>query len=128
MLAALHLTAGSLDRLTAQTEATVNRLAPILAAEDARDFKPALFTSALLDPDPLVVRTAIRAIGRIGDPQGIPLLAGVFTRPDSADLRAEAAFALGIIRDTSAVPILVQWLQRPEPRPASATGEAVTAL
>src|ERR1041385_521153 len=115
-------------RLSAQTEATVNRLAPILAAEDARDYSEPLFSSALLNPDTLVVRTAIRAIGRIGDPRGVPLLLGVFTRRDPGTQYAEAAFALGVIRDSTAVPGLIQWLQRGDSTTSAAVGEGVTAL
>ena len=128
LLAALYLIAGPLDRLAAQAEATVNRLAPILAAEDARDFQEHLFSQALLDPDPLVVRTAIRAIGRLGDPAGVPLLTTVLARPDTADLQAEAAFALGLVRDTSAAPILIRWLRNEDRKTTSAVGEGVAAL
>lgn len=116
------------SRLAAQSEATVDRLAPLLAAEDARDFKETLFAGALLDPDTLVARTAIRALGRIGDPRGEPLLFGVFSRPDVAGLQAEAAFALGLIRDTAAVPGLVRWLQRQDAKSPAAISEAVAAI
>ena len=122
------LAASASGRLAAQAEATVNRLAPILAAEDARDFQAPLFQSALRDADPLVVRTTIRAIGRIGDRRGVPLLLSLFARPDTADLHAEAAFALGLLHDSTAVLPLIQWLQHEEVRPASAVVEGVTAL
>lgn len=114
--------------LAAQTEAAVNRLAPILAAEDARDFNEGLLAGALADPDSIVARTAIRAIGRIGDPSGIPLLLGVFDRPPVADLQAEAAFGLGLIRDSAAVPGLIDWLRRRDVVPATAVTEGITAL
>src|SRR5262245_25477853 len=87
-------------RLSAQSEATVNRLAPILALEDARDFQPGPLGAALIDPEPLVRQTGIRALGRIGDPGAIPLLLQVLDQPDTADLHAEAAFALGLLRDS----------------------------
>jgi cyclophilin family peptidyl-prolyl cis-trans isomerase/HEAT repeat protein len=117
------------QRLSAQAEASVDRIAPILAAEDARDFRGPLFASALLDPDTLVRRTAIRAIGRIGDAEGIPLLAELLQRPDTASAHAEAAFALGLLRDTSAVPILIRWLEgATAPLPAAAVTEGFTAL
>jgi len=114
--------------LAAQSEATVNRLAPILAAEDARDFDEALLRSGVTDPDTLVRRTAIRAIGHIGDPAGAPLLLGVLATPDIADLHAEAAFALGLMRDTSLAAGLVAWLQGPQKLRATAVEEGITAL
>ena len=114
--------------LAAQAEATVNRLAPILAAEDGRNFDEALFLSATEDPDTLVRRTAIRALGHIGDPTGAPLLFAVLQAPDVADLHAEAAFALGLMRDTSLVPGLIAWLQGTQRLRASAVDEGITAI
>ncbi|MEP6745895.1 MAG: peptidylprolyl isomerase [Gemmatimonadota bacterium] len=116
------------QRLSAQTEATVSRLAPILAAEDARDFQEGLFGGALIDPDTLVRRTAIRALGRIGDPRAIPLLIPVLTQPDVADIRAEAAFALGLLRDSTAVPALIGWLRGPVAVRGTAVEEGILAL
>lgn len=107
----------------------MDRIAPLLAAEDARDFRAPLFEAALVDPDTLVRRTAIRAIGRLGDPAGIPLLLGVLGRPDTAGGHAEAAFALGLIRDSGAVAPLIRWLQEATvPIPATAVTEGFTAL
>src|SRR5690349_24369020 len=103
-LTVITLCVSATVRLCAQAEATVNRLAPILAAEDARDYQEGLLGGALLDPDTLVRRTAIRALGRIGDPRAVPLLLPVLQQPDVADLHAEAAFALGLLKDSSAVP------------------------
>src|SRR6266545_4075110 len=45
-------------RLAAQQEAVVEQLAPLLAAEDARDFQPDLYRRALVSPDSLVRRVA----------------------------------------------------------------------
>jgi cyclophilin family peptidyl-prolyl cis-trans isomerase/HEAT repeat protein len=115
--------------LSAQTGGAVDRIAPILAAEDAREFRAPLFAAALRDPDTLVRRTAIRAIGRVGDPEGIPLLADLLLRPDTAGTHAEAAFALGLLRDTSAIPILTQWLEgATAPLNSEAVTEGFTAL
>ena len=122
------LCASATVRLCAQTEATVNRLAPILAAEDARDFQEGLLGDALLDPDTLVRRTAIRALGRIGDPRAVPLLLPVLAQPDVADLHAEAAFALGLLRDSSAVPGLIARLRESRPLSANAVDEGILAL
>src|SRR5512139_3057708 len=107
LLTLAAVTATAPRRLSAQSEATVNRLAPILAAEDARNYEEALLGGALLDPDTLIRRTAIRALGRIGDPRAVALLLPVLQQPDIADLHAEAAFALGLLRDSAAVPGLI---------------------
>jgi cyclophilin family peptidyl-prolyl cis-trans isomerase/HEAT repeat protein len=115
-------------RVVAQAEATVNRLAPILAAEDARNFDEALLRAGSEDPDTLVRRTAIRALGHIGDPGGAPLLFAVLQAPDVADLHAEAAFALGLMRDTSLVPGLIAWLQGTVRLRATAVDEGITAI
>lgn len=122
------VTAAAPQRLSAQTEATVNRLAPILAAEDARDYREGLLGGALLEPDTLVRRTAIRALGRIGDPRAVALLLPVLDQPDVADLHAEAAFALGLLRDSSAVPGLIARLGDQRPLSATAVAEALLAL
>lgn len=127
-LAVVVACAGAPVRLGAQTEAVVNRLAPILAAEDARDFQEGLLGGALVDPDTLVRRTAIRALGRIGDGRAVPLLLPVLAQPDIADLHAEAAFALGLLRDSSAVGGLIAWLQGPVPLRPTAVDEGILAL
>jgi cyclophilin family peptidyl-prolyl cis-trans isomerase/HEAT repeat protein len=129
VLLVLLTTAAAPLRLSAQSEGSVDRIAPILAAEDARDFRAPLFAAALLDPDTLVRRTAIRAIGRIGDPEGIPLLVELLGRPDTAGTHAEVAFALGLLRDSSAVAPLIHWLESATDtiRPGAVT-EGFTAL
>lgn len=116
------------QRLSAQAEAIVNRLAPILAAEDARDFQDGLLGGALVDPDTLVRRTAIRALGRIGDGRAAPLLLPVLSQPDIADLHAETAFALGLLRDSTAVGGLIAWLQGPAALRPTAVDEGILAL
>jgi cyclophilin family peptidyl-prolyl cis-trans isomerase/HEAT repeat protein len=128
LLTLVALIVGPPDRLTAQVEATVNRLAPILAAEDARSYDEGLLRAGTEDPDTLVRRTAIRALGHIGDPAGAPLLFALLQAPDVADLHAEAAFALGLMRDSSLVPGLVAWLQGTQRLRATAVEEGITAI
>ena len=60
--------------MAAQDEAVVEQLAPVLAAEDARDWRQPLFEKALVAPDSLVRRIAALAAGRIGDLRATPLL------------------------------------------------------
>ena len=60
--------------LAAQQSAIVEQLAPLLAAEDARDFQPELYRKALVSPDSVVRRVAAIGAGRIGNPAAVPLL------------------------------------------------------
>ncbi len=113
--------------LPAQEEAVVEQIAPIIAAEDAREFKPDIFQRGLVAPDSLVRRTTALSAGRIGDLRATPLLLPLLTDPDSI-VRVTAAFALGLLRDTAAVqPLMARLTGLPALDPASAA-EAVTAL
>src|SRR5687768_615550 len=55
--------------LAAQEQALVEELAPVLAAEDAREWRQDLFQRSLLSADSVVQRVAAVAAGRIGDPR-----------------------------------------------------------
>lgn len=65
----------------AQQEAVVEQLAPILAAEDARQWQPQLFERALVAPDSVVRRTAALAAGRIGDLRATPICCRYWSNP-----------------------------------------------
>ena len=111
----------------AQNATTVEALAPILAAEDARRFDATLLGASVRSPDSVVQKYALRALGRIGDPAGVPILAEYLANPDSG-LDAEAVFALGLIRDTSAVAPIIGWLTGPVAISQDASLEGATAL
>jgi cyclophilin family peptidyl-prolyl cis-trans isomerase/HEAT repeat protein len=111
----------------AQEEAVVEQLAPVLAAEDARNFQPALFRSALVSPDSLVRRLAAMAAGRIGDLRATPLLIPLLAEPDST-VRVAAAFALGLVRDTAGAQPLMDRITGLPPLDAPTAQEAITAL
>ena len=114
-------------RLAAQQEAIVEQLAPLLAAEDARDFQPDLYRRALVSPDSLVRRVAAVGAGRIGDLRATPLLFPLLADPDST-VRVAAAFGLGLLRDTAAVQPLIDRLTGVPPLEPVSAAEAVTAL
>ncbi|HET7471117.1 MAG TPA: HEAT repeat domain-containing protein, partial [Gemmatimonadales bacterium] len=114
-------------RLAAQEQSVVEQLAPLLAAEDARDFQPDLFRRGLVAPDSLVRRTAAFNAGRIGDPRATPLLVPLLTDPDTT-VRVAAAFALGLLRDTAAIGPLIDRLTGLPGLDATTATEAVTAL
>ena len=111
----------------AQEEAVVEQLAPVLAAEDARQWQPDLFQRALLAPDSVVRRVAALAAGRIGDWGATPLLLQLLNQPDST-VRVAAAFSLGLLRDSAALEPLIQHLTGLPPVDTATAGEAVTAV
>jgi cyclophilin family peptidyl-prolyl cis-trans isomerase/HEAT repeat protein len=111
----------------AQEEAVVEQLAPVLAAEDARDWQQDLFQRSLLAPDSVVRRVAALAAGRIGDLRATPLLLRTLDQPDST-VRVAAAFALGLLRDSAAVQPLIQRLTGLPPLDTPTAVEAITAL
>jgi cyclophilin family peptidyl-prolyl cis-trans isomerase/HEAT repeat protein len=119
--------AATVSPAPAQQEAVVEQLAPVIAAEDSRNFQAALFRSALVAPDSLVRRLAAMAAGRIGDPRATPLLTPLLSDPDST-VRVAAAFALGLIRDTAAARPLMDRLTGLPPLDGPTAQEAITAL
>jgi cyclophilin family peptidyl-prolyl cis-trans isomerase/HEAT repeat protein len=123
----LLLLFGRATAAVAQEQSVVEQLAPVLAAEDARDFQPDLFARALVAPDSLVRRVAALGAGRIGDYRATPLLIPLLADPDST-VRVAAAFALGLLRDTAAVQPLVDRLTGLPALDAMTATEAVTAL
>jgi cyclophilin family peptidyl-prolyl cis-trans isomerase/HEAT repeat protein len=110
-----------------QEEAAVEQLAPVLAAEDARNFQPALFRSALVAPDSVVRRLAAMATGRIGDPRGTPVLVPLLSDPDST-VRVAAAFAMGLIGDTAGAQPLMDRITGLPALDGPSAQEAITAL
>ena len=119
--------AASAPPASAQQEAVVEQLASVLAAEDARNFQPALFGSALVAPDSVVRRLAALGAGRIGDRRATSLVAPLLTDPDST-VRVAAAFALGLLRDPAgARPLMDRITVVPELDEPTAV-EAITAL
>ncbi|HEY3013445.1 MAG TPA: HEAT repeat domain-containing protein [Gemmatimonadales bacterium] len=111
----------------AQEEAVVEQLAPVLAAEDARQWRPELFQRALVAPDSVVRRVAAMAAGRIGDLRATPLLLQLLDQPDST-VRVTAAFALGLLRDSSALGPLIEQLTGLPPLDTATAAEVVTAI
>jgi len=113
--------------LSAQDPALVEVVAPLLQAEDARDWRPERFRAGLESPEALVRRTAALAVGRVGDLRGTALLLPLLQDPDSS-VQPIAAFALGLLRDTAAVsPLIARIGSLPAPSLATAE-EIITAL
>jgi len=111
----------------AQDESTIEALAPILMAEDARQWSPEVFRRGLESPEPLVRRIAAMAVGRLRDNRGTGLLLEYQADPDSL-VQTSIMFALGLLQDSSATgPIIARFSAQPR-LARDAALEAVTAL
>lgn len=111
----------------AQDEATIEALAPILMAEDARLWSPEVFRRGLENPEPLVRRTAAMAVGRLRDQRGTALLLEHQADPDSS-VQTSIMFAFGLLQDSSATgPIIARFGGQPS-LSRDAALEAVSAL
>jgi len=85
-------------------------LRKILELEDRRVAGDKFLIQSVNNPSPKVARAAILALGRIGDASGLDEMARIMNRKGSA-LKAEIAFALGLIGGDTATRILVQHSQ-----------------
>lgn len=75
------------------------RLARVLALEDARSLGDGWLRGRVHDPDPEVRRRAVLALGRIGRPGAVEPLVAALTADEAGAVRSTAAFALGIVED-----------------------------
>lgn len=103
----------------------VDALATLLRLEDRREFDASTLGVIARSGTPEVRRRAALAIGRLRDPGGVSLLAPLLADPDTA-VAATAAFALGLISDTAAVPALIPLITTDAP--PTVAGEAAAAL
>src|SRR5438067_622549 len=118
LLLAAHPAAAQRD------DGTVELLARLLGAADARTFDSALARSTLGHPDPFVRRQPALAAGRSGDTAAVtPLVAAL--RDSNAAVQAAAAFALGLLKDPRALVPLAALTRTGDGAPQC---EAVTAL
>jgi len=108
-----------------RAESQVEQLGRLLAMEDSRVLDSSEVRLALSSPDPLVRRTGATAVGRIRDRAGTPWLTPLLADPDSS-VRLAAAFALGLLGDSTAVSQLILMTETFGAGPASE--EAVTAI
>lgn len=111
----------------AQESALVEVLAPVLAAEDSRAWRPEAFRAALGSADSLVRQTGAMAVGRVGDARGVPLLLPLLIDSDTT-VRVAAVFALGLIGDTSAVGPIIDRLTADPVLDLASAREAMSAL
>ena len=111
----------------AQDPGQVEALAPLLMAEDRRDFNATILSRGLNDPDPFVRQTAVTSVGRIGDQRGTRLLLPLLTDA-SANVIAATFFAMGLMRDSAAVDPIIDRVRSADSLSDDAAGEAATAL
>ncbi len=81
-------------------EAEITGIAELLRLEDRREFNETTIRTHLTTPHAELRRRAARAAGRIRDPRAIELLLQALDDTDAV-VRAEAAFALGQVGDSS---------------------------
>lgn len=83
----------------------ITDIARILRFEDHRSYDDAAFDALLDGAADEVRRRAVTAAGRIGDRAAVPLLLRALEADPSPAVRADAAFALGLLGDTSSAVI-----------------------
>jgi cyclophilin family peptidyl-prolyl cis-trans isomerase/HEAT repeat protein len=106
-LAVALLSAGRPEPVAAQDEATIEVLARVMAAEDARRFDDAAFRNALLQPDSSVRQFAALALARLRTPAALPLLTPLLLDPDTT-VQAASAFAIGLLGAPEGVDPLIK--------------------
>jgi len=111
----------------AQSAAIVEAIAPMLQAEDARNWAGDALEAGTLSAEPVVRRAAALSIGRIGDLRGTALLVPMLQDQDST-VHAVAAFALGLLRDPAAVRPLINRLTGLPAPTLETSKEIITAL
>lgn len=125
LLAGLFLAfGGSAD---AQQPTRTEFLARLLAAEDRREYDAGLVAAALASGDALVIRQATLTAGRIRDPRAGPVLLAQLAASDTT-AHVDAAFALGLLGDSTLGAALVARLHDPAPLALGAASEAAGAL
>jgi HEAT repeat protein len=106
--------------------ADVDAIVQLVKLEDTRSFDEAVLTRLVNATHPEVRRRAIVAVGRIADPRGRALLAGLHGQTD-AGILATVAFATGQLKDAGAIAWLSDLLSGAG-TPPDAAFEAARAL
>jgi len=88
---------------------------------------PAL-AAACSDPDSLVRRQAVRALGALGGPDQVPVLSRILAEDADPDVRLDAALALGRLGGEGAVDPLIAGLEDSDPSVAFACHAALMEI
>ena len=113
-------------RLAPLAPADIDAIVQLVKLEDTRSFDEAVLTRLVNAAHPELRRRAIVAVGRIADPRGRALLAGLHGETN-AELLATVAFATGQLKDGAAIAWLSDRLSNAKTPPAAAF-EAARAL
>ncbi len=111
----------------AQVGGSIEALAPVLAAEDARRWDELVLRAGLTSPDSIVRSLSALSAGRLGDHRGVALLVPLLVDADTT-VRVSAVFALGLLRDTAAVGPLIERIRNPPALDGPSADETITAL
>lgn len=109
------------------------KMAAILQLEDRRALSDAIITppsistmtALLADSEGRVRRRAALAAGRVGLAEAVAPLSGLVANDAEPEVRAMAAFALGLIGDAAAAPALLPALGDPDARVQGRAAEAL---
>src|SRR5687768_10390872 len=107
------------------TDTHLDTIGEIIRLEDRRELDVARFSSWLASAHPEIRSRAAIGAGRIMDRRAAPLLIGALNDSDAA-VRANVAFALGKLNDSS--PVVIQSLAQYARRPGEEGVEASAAL
>jgi HEAT repeat protein len=113
------LGAGQAARPRPLAAADVDAIVQLVKLEDTRQFDEAVLGQLLKSSHPEVRRRAVVSVGRIVDPRGRALLAGMRGEAN-ADILATVAFATGQLKDPDAVSWLGDQLSGSKTPPAVA--------
>lgn len=116
-----------LPALVAQTDPRADQLGRLLAAEDRREYDPALFERGMASADPVVRRQATLGAGRIQDRRAGPALLAILDLPDTTG-HAAAMFALGLLADSTLTMPIITRLGDSRPLAVGAVAEAPSTL
>lgn len=110
------------------TEPEVTAIARLLRLEDHRSYDAEAFSGILDGAGEEVRRRAATAAGRIGDAAALPFLVHVLETDPSPAVRADAAFALGLLGDASAEVVAALEAAIPEGWAPADRAEATVAV
>src|SRR5262245_7542138 len=106
--------------------ADIDAIVQLVKLEDTRSFDEAVLGRLVNAAHPEVRRRAIVSVGRIADPRGRALVAGLRGEAN-AEILATVAFSTGQLKDADAIPWLSDLLSSAKTPPAAAF-EAARAL
>lgn len=110
------------------TEPEITAIAHLLRFEDHRSYDAEAFAGIVDGAGEEVRRRAATAAGRIGDAAAVPYLVHVLETDPSPAVRADAAFALGLLGDSSAEVVAALEAAVPEGWAPAEQAEAAIAV